>query len=326
MLNMADSAVVFFSRDGNTRCGAEILSRKLGAKLIELQEERPGNALHALFRMRTPLKGDPWAEIASAKRVYLLCPIWAGSSVPAMNAFAEGADFTGKAVEIITFQQGPSKQGHREQRHLAGIVTRNHGSVRDCYSLVGGKMRQFAGEAFIRAQIDVVRLPGEESDEVPDEVPEELPGEEPGEVPEEALGEEPGEKPEEVPDGAPGEAPDEAPDEEPGEKPEEVPDEAPDEAPDEVAGEEPGELPDEAPDEVAGEEPGELPEEVPDGAPGEAPDEVPDEAPGELPDEVPGELPGELPDEALGELPDEAPEELPDETPDETPGEAPEKE
>ena len=257
MLNATDSAVVFFSRDGNTRCGAEILSLNLGAKLIELQEERPGNALHALFRMRTPLKGDPWAEIASAKRVYLLCPIWAGSSVPAMNAFAERADFAGKVVHIITFQQAPSKQGHREQRHLAGIVTRNHGSVRDCYSLVGGKMRQFAGEAYIRAQIGVVQLPGEERDEeplrAPEEVPEEAPGEAPGEVPEEA----PSEVPEEVPEEVPGEVPEEAP----GEVPEEVP----------------GEAPEEAPCEAPEEAPGEVPEEVPDEAPGEAPEEVPEE-------------------------------------------------
>ena len=235
MLNATDSAVVFFSRDGNTRCGAEILSRKLGAKLIELQEERPGNVLHAVFRMRTPLKGDPWAEIASAKRVYLLCPIWAGSSVPAMNAFAEGADFTGKVVQIITFQPAPSKQGHREQRHLAGIVTRNHGSVRDCYSLVGGKMRQFAGEAYIRAQIDVVQLPGEERDEEPQQAPGEVPEEVPDEVPEEV----PGEVPEEVPGEVPEEVPDEVPEGVPGKVPEEMPGEAPDEVPDEVPGEVP---------------------------------------------------------------------------------------
>jgi len=223
MLSATDSAVVFFSRDGNTRCGAEVLSRKLDAKLVELQEERAGNALHALLRMRTPLKGNPWAEIASARRVYLLCPIWAGSTVPAMNAFADGADFAGKVVQIITFQQNPGRQGHREQRHLAGIVKRNHGSLGDCYSLAGGKMGKFAGEAFIRAQIDVVQLPEEAPEEVPGGMPEEMPGGAPEEVP--------GGMPEEAPEEAPGGAPEEVPEEVPGGLPEEAPGGAPEEVP-----------------------------------------------------------------------------------------------
>jgi hypothetical protein len=42
-----------------------------------------------------------------------------------------------------------------------GIVAENHGSVRDCYALVGGKMGHFAGEALIRAQIALVRMPEE---------------------------------------------------------------------------------------------------------------------------------------------------------------------
>ncbi len=157
-----DTAVVFFSRGGNTRLGAKLLNERICGRLIELKELRPGNALHALLRMKTPLAGDPWKEIAAARRVILMCPIWAGSSVPAMNAFARRADFTGKDVYIVTFQQAPNpRQGHREQRHLVGIVAENHGSVRDCYALVGGKMGHFAGEALIRAQIALVRMPEE---------------------------------------------------------------------------------------------------------------------------------------------------------------------
>jgi len=155
-----DTAVVFFSRDGNTRLGAEILCRRLGGRLVELREKRPGNALHALFRMKTPLEGDPWKEIAPARCAFLMCPIWAGSCVPAMNAFAAGADFTDKDVYIVTFQRAPDQGlSHREHQHLAGIVARNHGSVRACYALVGAKMGQFAGEELIRAQIEKVKLP-----------------------------------------------------------------------------------------------------------------------------------------------------------------------
>jgi len=160
MTHQSDSAVVFFSRGGNTRLGAEILSERLKARLIELKEVRPGNALMALFRMKSRLAGDPWKEIAGVRRVYLMSPIWAGSTVPAMNAFAEGADFTDKDVYVITFQKAPDQHlSHREQQHLAGIVSRNHGSVRECYALLGANKGQFAGRESILVEIGKVRLP-----------------------------------------------------------------------------------------------------------------------------------------------------------------------
>jgi hypothetical protein len=157
MTYQPDSAVVFFSRDGNSKRGAEILGQRLGGRLIELKELKPGNGLHALFRMMTKLTGDPFAKITSARCVYLISPIWAGNSVPAMNAFAAGANFTDKDVYIVTFQQSVNlRLSHKVHQHLAGIVTRNHGSVRACYALVGAKMGQFAGEACIQSQIDKV--------------------------------------------------------------------------------------------------------------------------------------------------------------------------
>lgn len=160
MTRQPDTAVVFFSRGGNTRLGAQILSERLNARLVELKERRPGNALQALLRRKTKLDGDPWKEISGVRRVYLMSPIWAGSTAPAMNAFAEGADFTDKDVYIVTFQKSPDqRQSHREQQHLAGIVSRNHGSVRECYALLGAKMGQFAGMESILAEIGKVRLP-----------------------------------------------------------------------------------------------------------------------------------------------------------------------
>ena len=159
MTHQPDTAVVFFSRGGNTKLGAEILSERLNAKLIELKELRPGNALMALFRMKSRLDSDPWKEITDVRRVYLMSPVWAGSTVPAMNAFAEGADFTDKDVYIITFQNAPDENlVYREQQHLAGVITKNHGSVRQCYALLGAKRGQFAGRERILSEIGKVRL------------------------------------------------------------------------------------------------------------------------------------------------------------------------
>ncbi len=248
MRNGIDTAVVFFSRDGNTRLGAKLLSDRIGGKLIELKELRPGNALHSLFRMKTPLAGDPWKEIASARRVILMCPIWAGSSVPAMNAFAHRADFTDKDVYIVTFQQAPNpRQSHREQQHLAGIVARNHGSVRDCYALVGGKMGQFAGEERIGAQIALVKMPEEAQAEPVVETPAEGPRKAPEITPWTAVAE--------VPDAVADEMPEEALTPPPLEEiTRQTPVEAPEEAAEEAAETKPAEIPE-----------GAVPEEIPEG-------------------------------------------------------------
>jgi hypothetical protein len=156
----SDTAVVFFSRDGNTRRGAEILAGRTGGKLVELKERKKGNFVQALFRLETPLAGDPWREIRDARRILLVTPIWAGNGAPAMNAFASKADFTDKEVYIVTFQQFTDlRLSHKVHQHIAGMVAVNHGSAMTSYALIGGKMGHFAGEEAIRAQIDMVKLP-----------------------------------------------------------------------------------------------------------------------------------------------------------------------
>ena len=160
MPSESNTAVVFFSRDGNTRLGAEILAGRIGGKLIELKERKKGNFVQALLKMRSPLTGDPWREIADARRVILMTPIWAGNGSPAMNAFASKADFTDKEVYIITFQQfSDLRLSHKVHQHIAGMVAENHGSAMTSYALIGGKRGHFAGEAHILAQIDVVKVP-----------------------------------------------------------------------------------------------------------------------------------------------------------------------
>ncbi len=307
MTHQTDSAVVFFSRDGNTRRGAEILCQRLGGRLVELKERRPGNALHALLRMKTPLDGDPWAQIACARCVFLMCPIWARTCVPAMNAFADGADFTDKDVYIVTFQQAVNPRlSYREHQHLAGIVAKNHGSVRECYALVGAKMGRFAGEESIRAQIDTVKLP---------EDAQETAGAEDLAVAEGNARS----SAEQEPYGAAKEIPEvpEAPEEAPAETAEEVPEpQAPEEAPAGTVEEEPEpEAPEEAPTRAVEEEPEpQAPEEAPAGVVEEVPEsQAPEEAPAGTVEEVPEpQAPEEAPAGTAEEVPEpQAPEEAP---------------
>lgn len=156
---MGKSIIVFFSKDGNTRLGATLLNGKLNGTVLELKEARKGNFLQALFKKGTPLVGSPWLEIADARQIYLMLPIWASNGVPAMNTFLEHADFTDKEVCIITFQQFTDLRGSENvHKHLSDLVAKKHGIVRAAYALIGGKMGLCASEQMIAEQIEKVQI------------------------------------------------------------------------------------------------------------------------------------------------------------------------
>lgn len=151
------TVIVYYSQANNTRKGAEMLAEMYHGKLVELKEKKKGNALQALFRRSTELQGDPWREILDADLVYLMFPIWAGNSVPAMNGFVRKADFRGKEVVIVTFQASPTLKGSpKVHQFMRGLVEKANGKVRETYGMVGGNMGVFVGDERIRAQIDKV--------------------------------------------------------------------------------------------------------------------------------------------------------------------------
>ncbi len=149
------AVIVFFSKDGNTRSGAKRLNERLGGKIIELREKKKGNFLQALFKKGSKLQGNPWNEIAGATYVYLMQPIWASNTVPAMNAFLQNADFSGKLVTIITFQQfADLKNSDKVHQDIAAAVKQRKGQVIGTYAFIGGKMGHCAEEKLIYDQID----------------------------------------------------------------------------------------------------------------------------------------------------------------------------
>lgn len=152
--------IVFFSKDGNTRSGAKRLNERLGGKVIELREQKKGNFLQALFKKGSKLQGNPWTEIAAATDVYLMQPIWASNAVPAMNAFLQHADFSGKRVTIITFQQfSDLRNSDKVHQDIAAAVKQRNGQVNGTYAFIGGKMGHCAEEQMIYDQIDAIGLP-----------------------------------------------------------------------------------------------------------------------------------------------------------------------
>ncbi len=140
-------AIVYYSKDNNTRTGAKFLHEKVGGEIIELIEKRKGNFLQALLKKGSKLKGNPWAAIEEASLVYLMSPIWASNGVPAMNAFLKKADLKGKDCIIITFQQFEDlKNSSKVHEHYENLVRKCQGKVINDFAFRGGKMGHFAGE------------------------------------------------------------------------------------------------------------------------------------------------------------------------------------
>ena len=155
-----NTVIVYYSHSNNTRAAAEILKDKLGAKLVELKEKKVGNPLQAILKRKTVLVGDPWKETEDASVVYLMFPIWAGHSVPAMNGFVnnEKSDFGKKEVIIVTFQADKGlKNSVKVRDYIGNFVRKNGGVVRESYGMVGGSMNVFVGDEKIKDQIDKVK-------------------------------------------------------------------------------------------------------------------------------------------------------------------------
>jgi len=154
------TVIVYYSQSNNTRAAAEVLSAKLDCRLVELKEEKKGTAFQAYFRKASKLLGDPWSEIADAERVYLMFPIWAGKSVPAINAFlrSPNADFEHKAVYLVTFQASPDFRGSDKVHDYVGNLIRNKGgTIKENYAMQGGNMNVYIGDDTIRERMEKVR-------------------------------------------------------------------------------------------------------------------------------------------------------------------------
>jgi flavodoxin len=159
---MSGKVIVFYSKDNNTRTGARLIAGQIGADMIELKEAQKGNFIQALRKKGSKLIGDPWSAIKTSSEVILMLPIWASNGVPAMNAFLERADFEGKSVSIITFQQFEDlRNSDKVHAYISSRVEANGGNVVYTKALLGGKMNHFAGESAIEYQvktIDFLRL------------------------------------------------------------------------------------------------------------------------------------------------------------------------
>jgi FMN-dependent NADH-azoreductase len=157
---MNKAAVVYFSRDGSTKIAADILAERIGADLVELEEQDAKHGfLRSGFRATTgkhaSVVGDPWEQIRECDTIVLAAPIWAGSGNPVMNGFLDKASFIGKTVHILTLQADPRLSRSRAViAHYQERVEEAGGTVAGTRAIAGSSPGRTADAAKIKDALD----------------------------------------------------------------------------------------------------------------------------------------------------------------------------
>jgi len=108
--------VVFFSKDGNCKALASVLSDKYGCDLFELKEvkERKNNFLgfmncgrEAFFGLRSKLSIDVKEKFYPYDEIVLVSPVWASRITPAINTVLYGIDLSSKKMTLFACQADP---------------------------------------------------------------------------------------------------------------------------------------------------------------------------------------------------------------------------
>ena len=149
--------IVYFSKSNNTKTGAEYLSEKLGAPITRLIDNKNLEAGAVTKHEHSDLEGDPWIEIKECNRLIVMSPIWAFNGVPAMTAFLQSADLTGKEIAIITFSAlGKGFIAKRVHRIYTSKIEKAGGSVIGKWALKGAKPNQYAGDSVLHKRVDQI--------------------------------------------------------------------------------------------------------------------------------------------------------------------------
>ncbi|MFM4821403.1 flavodoxin family protein [Aeromonas hydrophila] len=158
------TAVVYFSRSGNTALAARHLANRLGARLFALDAPAyrlgPGRLVKALGDANA-LKSTPEAlpeivprtlDLSPFDTLWLGSPVWLYSPAPPIWAFVEHNRFNGK--EVVLFN---TYNSHFGEEHIAAlkakVMARGAKSFNHRHVLRGRMTRQLTPERMV-AEID----------------------------------------------------------------------------------------------------------------------------------------------------------------------------
>ena len=159
------TAVVYYSKDGSTRCAAEVLAQKMGADIFELEEIKQrsstpaafmGAGFAAVFGTRSRLKDTHVQKMGAYERICIGTPIWADRSTPAVNTFVHAVDAAGKDVIIFTVQadKTPDALPVKSIGKLTGVLEKKGAAVKQVIRLVGASPGKAADKLSMQAQLD----------------------------------------------------------------------------------------------------------------------------------------------------------------------------
>lgn len=137
------TAVVYFSKTGNTRQACEALAQKIPADLFELKLSQKPVAKGALPEIE-PAKID----LRSYSFVVVASPVWAANLVPAVRAFLENNPLGGRKVVVLTTTNAAMPEQFQEKHKK--LVEDAGGSVAGYYQVV--MMEQKDGKPVPRAE------------------------------------------------------------------------------------------------------------------------------------------------------------------------------
>lgn len=160
------TAVVFYTRDGNTRLAAKLLAKRLGADVFELEEvKKRGRSaasfmaagFGASFGLKSRLKSDYAQEMRAYDTICIGSPVWAGKTVPAVNAFVNTLNASGKRIILFTVQADPHPEAKPPvslEAHKA-ILENKGGAVAKMLRMHGAPPGKTADEAELQTQISL---------------------------------------------------------------------------------------------------------------------------------------------------------------------------
>ncbi len=141
--------IVYYSYNGSCAMAAKHLQEKIGGEILFLQEQKPFSnniigylqALIAAFgKKKAVLTEDISTKVASADLIYLITPIWANATPPAINTFLDEADLEGKKVNVLTVQGNEKLAGSEKVFYsVKERVENKGGTIDEAQSIQGGK-------------------------------------------------------------------------------------------------------------------------------------------------------------------------------------------
>ena len=133
------TAVIYYSREGNTRYVAGEIAEALGADVIEIKPKKayPTEGFKKFFHggkdatMKKNPELEPYSFNADDYEMVILCtPVWAGTFTPPMRSFLSSNDLSRKKVAALVCCSGGNTEKCFAQLKEAAGVERFEAQVR----------------------------------------------------------------------------------------------------------------------------------------------------------------------------------------------------